>query len=105
MVPYIYSRFTHNDYAANLYHLNLRCTYAYNIFASVHYTSIKKTIKKIERKVEMEYQKAHKQGYSKDGNKGQGLSLLLFVLSLQLFICQGVEIVFSSLLMMIFSIL
>ena len=54
-------------------------------FQLIILTSIKKQLQKIERKVGMEYQKAYKQG-SKDGNKGQGSFLLLFVLSLWLFI-------------------
>ena len=42
-------------------------------------TSIKKQLQKIEREVGMGYQIEYKQGYiySKDGNKGQGSSLLL----------------------------
>ena len=54
----------------------------------------KKQLQKIEKKVGMEYQKAYKQG-SKDGNKGQGSSLLLLVLSLWLFIYQTLQIVFE----------
>ena len=44
---------------------------------------------KIERKVGMEYKG------SKDSNKGQGSSLLLFVLGLSLFIYQALEINFE----------
>ena len=45
--------------------------------------------------------KKHTNKGSKDGNKGQGSSLLLCVLSLRLFICQTLEIVILiSLLMM-----
>ena len=53
-------------------------------------TSIKKQLQKIERKVGMEYQKNTNKG-SKDGNKGQGSSLLLFVLSLWLLFYQALE--------------
>ena len=51
----------------------------------------KKQLPKIEKKVEMEY---HTNKGSKDGNKGQGSSLLLCVLSLRLFICQTLEILY-----------
>ena len=51
----------------------------------------KKQLPKIEKKVGMEY---HTNKGSKDGNKGQGSSLLLCVLSLQLFICQTLEILY-----------
>ena len=56
----------------------------------------KKQLQKIERKVGIEYQKEYNTNKgSKDGNKGQGLSLLLFVLSLLLFIYQALEIDFE----------
>ena len=55
----------------------------------------KKQLQKIERKVGIEYQKEYKQGYSKDGNKGQWSSLLLFVLSPWLFSYQALEIDFE----------
>ena len=56
----------------------------------------KKQLQKIEKKVGMEYQKAYNTNKgSKDGNKGQGSSLLLFVLSFWLFIYQTLQIVFE----------
>ena len=43
----------------------------------------------------MEYEKKNTNKGSKDGNKGQGSSLLLFVLSLWLFSYQALEIDFE----------
>ena len=58
------------------------------------YTSIKNNYKKLKGK-EGWSTKEHTNKGSKDGNKGQGSSLLLFVLSLWLFIYQTLQIVFE----------
>ena len=71
-------------------------TYSSTTKNSYIYNKYKKQLQKIERKVGMPWStKKHTNKGSKDGNKGQGSSLLLFVLNLWLIIYQALQIVFE----------
>ena len=66
-----------------------------------HATSIKKTITKNLKESRDGVPKSIQTRVGRMGNKGQGSSLLIYVLSLRLFICQALKIVILISLLMV----